>query len=177
MIPDMSALERWLFELLTVNADRLPPRWKRWLAMYYPDARVRKIFWQGTCVEMGEGTFANPGMVVVDDYLTGECLLVIGNHVSIAPCVVFIAYSYPTNSPAMLGHPYVAGRLVQRLKIVIEDHVWIGANATILPGVRIGRGAIIGAGTVVHQDVPPYAIVAGVPARFIHKLDPLPEGA
>lgn len=73
----------------------------------------------------------------------------------------------------MLAHPYIAGRLVHRLKIVVEDDVWIGANATILPGVRIGRGAIIGAGTVVNQDVPPY--IAGAPARFIPRLDPFPE--
>lgn len=80
MISRMAELEQWLFEVLTQYADHLPPRWKRWLAMYYPDARIRKVFWQRTCVEMGEGTFANPGMVAVDDYTTGECLLFIGNN-------------------------------------------------------------------------------------------------
>jgi acetyltransferase-like isoleucine patch superfamily enzyme len=50
---------------------------------------------------------------------------------------------------------------------VIEDHVWIGARAIISPGVRIGEGAVIGAGSVVTRDVEPYTIVAGNPARFI----------
>jgi acetyltransferase-like isoleucine patch superfamily enzyme len=50
---------------------------------------------------------------------------------------------------------------------VIEDDVWVGAGAVILPGVTIGRGAIVGAGAVVTRDVPPFAIVAGVPARFL----------
>jgi acetyltransferase-like isoleucine patch superfamily enzyme len=49
--------------------------------------------------------------------------------------------------------------------IRIEDDVWIGAHAVILPGVTIGRGAVVGAGSVVTHDVPPFAVVTGVPAR------------
>ncbi|MNI40841.1 Chloramphenicol acetyltransferase [compost metagenome] len=52
-------------------------------------------------------------------------------------------------------------------KIVIGNDVWIGANAVILPGVTLGDGAVIGAGAVVTKDVPPYAIVGGVPAKVI----------
>jgi virginiamycin A acetyltransferase len=52
-------------------------------------------------------------------------------------------------------------------KIIIENDVWIGSNVTILPSVRICNGAIIGAGAVVTRDVPPYAIVGGVPAHVI----------
>jgi maltose O-acetyltransferase len=51
--------------------------------------------------------------------------------------------------------------------VTIEDDVWIGARVIILQGVRIGKGAIIGAGAVVTKDVAPYSIVGGVPARFI----------
>jgi acetyltransferase-like isoleucine patch superfamily enzyme len=51
--------------------------------------------------------------------------------------------------------------------VVIEDHVDLGIGAIILPGVRIGRGAQIGAGSVVTKDVPPYAVAAGVPARVL----------
>ncbi|SDF71732.1 CatB-related O-acetyltransferase [Sporolituus thermophilus] len=51
--------------------------------------------------------------------------------------------------------------------ITIGNDVWIGANAIILDGISIGDGAIVGAGAVVNKDVPPYAIVAGVPARII----------
>lgn len=52
-------------------------------------------------------------------------------------------------------------------KVVIGNDVWIGAHTVILPGVNIGNGAIIGAGAVVTKDVPPYAIVGGVPAKII----------
>ena len=51
--------------------------------------------------------------------------------------------------------------------ITIEDDVWIGFGATILSGVTIGQGAVIAAGSVVTKDVPPYAIVGGVPAKVI----------
>jgi acetyltransferase-like isoleucine patch superfamily enzyme len=51
--------------------------------------------------------------------------------------------------------------------IVIEDDVWIGANTIVLPGVRIGRGSVIGAGSIVTKDVPPMVIAAGNPARVI----------
>jgi acetyltransferase-like isoleucine patch superfamily enzyme len=51
--------------------------------------------------------------------------------------------------------------------IVIEDDVWIGFNATILKGVTICKGAIIGAATVITKDVPPYAIMVGNPARQV----------
>lgn len=50
---------------------------------------------------------------------------------------------------------------------IIEDDVWIGSNSTIFAGVRVGVGAIIGAGAVVTKDVPPYAIVVGVPAKIL----------
>ncbi|EGQ7964052.1 CatB-related O-acetyltransferase [Vibrio vulnificus] len=52
-------------------------------------------------------------------------------------------------------------------RIIIGNDVWIGANVSILPGVKIGDGAVLAAGAVVNKDVPPYAIVGGVPARII----------
>ena len=51
--------------------------------------------------------------------------------------------------------------------IVVENDVWIGSGVILLPGVRIGRGSIIGAGAVVSRDIPPYSLAVGVPARVI----------
>ena len=51
--------------------------------------------------------------------------------------------------------------------VIIEDDVWIGTRAIILPGTRIGKGSIIGAGSVVTKDVPQYSIVGGNPARIL----------
>ncbi|HAA26469.1 MAG TPA: acyltransferase [Cyanobacteria bacterium UBA8553] len=64
----------------------------------------------------------------------------------------------------------IDGQLLAR-PIRIERNVWIGFDACVLPGVTIGEGAIVGARSVVTQDVPPYSVVAGNPARLIKKLD------
>lgn len=53
--------------------------------------------------------------------------------------------------------------------IIIEDDVWLGANVTVVGGVRIGAGSVVAAGAVVVRDVEPYSVVAGVPARFIRR--------
>jgi len=55
--------------------------------------------------------------------------------------------------------------------VIVEDDVIIGANAVILEGVRVGKGAVVAAGAVVINDVEPYSVVAGVPARFVKKVD------
>ncbi|MCS7174313.1 2,3,4,5-tetrahydropyridine-2,6-dicarboxylate N-acetyltransferase [Pseudothermotoga sp.] len=55
--------------------------------------------------------------------------------------------------------------------VVVEDDVMIGANAVVLEGVRVGRGAVVAAGAVVINDVEPYTVVAGVPARFVKRVD------
>ncbi|MBW7992316.1 MAG: acyltransferase, partial [Planctomycetes bacterium] len=65
--------------------------------------------------------------------------------------------------------PWGEARIIK--PVVIEDYVWVGMNASILPGVTIGEGAIIGMGTVVPKDVPPLAIVVGNPARIVGHRD------
>jgi acetyltransferase-like isoleucine patch superfamily enzyme len=59
--------------------------------------------------------------------------------------------------------------------VVIEDHVWIGSKAVILPGVRIGSRAVIGAGSIVTKDIPPRCVAAGNPARVLRHLTELDE--
>ena len=89
--------------------------------------------------------------------------ITIGNGVFIGPKSNLITINHdpnPDNRSATYGRP-----------IVIEDKVWIGINSTILPGVKIGYGAIVGAQSVVTHDVPPMTIVAGNPARVIKKID------
>ena len=98
----------------------------------------------------------------VDVYLNASrgCIR-IGNYVAIAPKSQIYSYS----------NDYQAGRRIvdcyRVADVTIEDDVWIGAGSIILPGVTIGTGAIVGAGSVVKRDVPSYAIVAGSPARQI----------
>jgi acetyltransferase-like isoleucine patch superfamily enzyme len=57
--------------------------------------------------------------------------------------------------------------------VIVEDHVWIGSKAIVLPGVRIGSRAVIGAGSIVTKDIPPRCVAAGNPARVIRRLTEL----
>lgn len=89
--------------------------------------------------------------------------ITLGNDVLVGPKVNIITINHdpdPENRSATYGRP-----------VVIDDKVWIGINATILPGVKIGYGAIIGANSVVTKDVPPMTVVAGNPARTIKTIN------
>ena len=88
----------------------------------------------------------------------------IGNHCQIAQYCSLIAANHETETEGWMHH---APLDTHRSGIDIEDDVWIGANAVILPGVKVGRGAVVGAGAVVTKSVPPYAIVVGNPARVV----------
>ena len=66
--------------------------------------------------------------------------------------------------------PPALRRLVSKGEVIIEDNVWIGDKVAILSGVRIGKGSVIGANSVVTKDVPPYTIVAGCPAKIIRNM-------
>jgi acetyltransferase-like isoleucine patch superfamily enzyme len=65
-----------------------------------------------------------------------------------------------------LSRPIAKQGLVRK-SVVIEDDVWIGGRVNILAGVTVGRGSVVAAGAVVTHDVPPYSVVAGVPAKVI----------
>ena len=83
----------------------------------------------------------------------------IGNDVMMGPDVIICTQNHRYTRETYEG--YV------RKPVIIEDGVWIGYRVIILPGVTVGRNAIIGAGAVVTKDVPSYAVVGGVPARVL----------
>jgi len=89
--------------------------------------------------------------------------IVLGNDVSVGPNVVIRASDHVTSEMdlPMRDQGHTGG------EIIIEDNVWIGANVTIVGGVRIQQGAVVAAGGVVTRDVEPNTIVGGVPARKI----------
>lgn len=89
--------------------------------------------------------------------------ITIGDHVFLAPKVNLVTLNHdlePENRETTIAKP-----------IIIEDYAWVGINSTILPGVTVGRNAVVAAGSVVTKNVVPNTIVAGNPARFLKKID------
>jgi galactoside O-acetyltransferase len=96
--------------------------------------------------------------------LCGPHGIEIGNYVMLGPNVVIAEGNHEYRD---LSKPMLLAGAVSAGKIIIEDDVWICANCTITDNVTIGKGAIIGANSVVTKNVPPYSIYAGVPAKKI----------
>ena len=94
----------------------------------------------------------------------------IGNDVLIASGVYISDHSHGLTDYSDIEFPPALRRVSSKGPVIIEDNVWIGEGACVLPGVHIGRNAIVGANAVVTRNVPAYAIVGGVPARLIKKL-------
>jgi maltose O-acetyltransferase len=93
----------------------------------------------------------------------------IGDHVMMGPDVTILTSNHRYDR---LDTPMIDQGGTDHQPVTIEDDVWIGTHTIILPGVRVGNGAVVGAGSVVTKDVPSYAIVAGNPARLIKYRQP-----
>jgi acetyltransferase-like isoleucine patch superfamily enzyme len=106
----------------------------------------------GNRCAFGQGTF-----------LTAGGGITIGNYVATGPDVKIWSVNHKFGDPEA---PWME-QGYEKVPVVIEDDVWIGANCFIKPGVRIGKGAIISAGTVLSKSVPEFAIVAGNPGRVV----------
>lgn len=140
-----------------------------------PSHHVRRFFYRLCGVKIGKGSTIHMGAVFYDSrnvsigedtiigenaVLDGRDKLAIGNHVDIASEVMIY------NSEHNLQDPNFSP--IER-EVVIEDYVFIGPRAIILPGVHIGRGAVVAAGAVVTKNVLENSIVGGVPAKEISK--------
>lgn len=111
---------------------------------------------------IGVGTMINRGCRFYASHHYPDVRIRIGNHVAVAPEVSFFAAGHDYTN---LSLPDIAS------SITVGDYVWIGGRSIILGGVTIGEGAVIAAGSVVTRDIPPYTVVAGVPAHVIKKRE------
>jgi len=114
----------------------------------------------GQNIYLGDHVFLNVLCTILD---SNEVR--IGNHVMIGPSVQIY-----TAAHLLQAEPRNRGLEVAK-PIVVEDNVWIGGGAILLPGVSIGRNAVVGAGAVVSRTVPANTVVAGNPARVIREID------
>ncbi len=167
-------------EILGKGTNRLKNIWLDfWLLCLYeiginvPFHSVRNFFYRMSGMKIGKNSyvhmwarFYNPagieigqGTIIGDHaFLDGRAPLKIGNHVDIASHVLIYNSEHDLNSEGF-------DPIEQPVKI--EDYVFIGPRAVILPGVKIGKGAVVAAGAVVTKDVAEFEVVGGVPAKVI----------
>ena len=164
--------------------------------VFYPETKIHNLQFNSNCIKLGNSSHIR-GILLVYKFggnitIGSNCYvgentriisadsIIIGNDVLISHNVNII-----DTSSHELDHLERAERYIQMINdghwsskgnlltapIIIDDHAWINFNVTILRGVHIGKGAIIGAGSVVTKDVPPFTLFAGNPAREIKKLN------
>ncbi|MBT2290574.1 CatB-related O-acetyltransferase [Paenibacillus albidus] len=141
----------------------------RWRSNNTHNSTIPKRYFDDRIVKVGRFTY---GTLNVYEYGAENERLIIGDFVSISSEVKFIlggnhrmdtisTFPFKVKLIGDKNESYTKG------EIIVEDDVWIGMNAIVLSGVRIGQGAVIAAGSVVTSDVPAYSIVGGNPARII----------
>lgn len=103
-------------------------------------------------------------------HITAVNGIYIGNNVRMGKGILITDNAHGASDRALLDMSPRERPLVSKGKVVIEDNVWLGEKCSVMPGVTVGRGAIIAAGAVVTHDVPPYCVAGGNPAKVIKKL-------
>lgn len=185
---DNPRLKRWI-DWLIMNQIQTRPRWYiRMLAPLYQKRGKQSVIHSSVRMDtppyrrfcLGNRSVIESFCCVnnaMGDVLIGHntrigihCTIIgpvsIGSHVNLAQGIVVTALNHNFSNRDVL----ISQQGVSTNDIMIDDDVWIGANAVILPGVKIGRHAVVAAGAVVTTDVEPYTLVAGVPAHKIKNI-------
>ena len=181
-------IKRWT-EMLIMNPRLSRPRWYvRGLAPLYQHRGRHSIIYSSVrmdtppfrkfslgedsviesfaCINnaVGDIVIGNHSRVGIHSIVIGP--VSIGSHVQLAQGVVVTGLNHIFSNPSIP----IDMQGVETKMVEISDDVWIGANATILPGVKIGQHCVVAAGAVVCSDVPAHCVVAGVPAKVIKQL-------
>lgn len=135
------------------------------IIQYFPLNRAR-IFGLKMCgFQVGKYVYIGPDLIIASPISEKSCNLIIGDRVAIGPRVTIVLSSDANWSNLMQHIDFV------KSTVTLGDDCWVGAGAIILPGVKIGKMAIVGAGAVVVKDVDDFTVVAGVPAKVIKRLN------
>lgn len=141
---------------------------RKWIKLHRESDSCPMNMFPLECVEIGKNSYGELNVITFNN----KTKLKIGNYVSIAQNVYFMldvehymghVSTYPFRAELLKRQP----EAFSKGDIIVGDDVWIGRGVTILSGIAIGQGAVVASGAVVTKDVPPYAIVGGVPAKII----------
>lgn len=136
----------------------------KYIAKLSPGYGLRIWFLRKCNYHIGNKVYIGEDLIIIDDLKDTSTNLFIGDRVAVSPRVTLVLHTKPNWSRIA---DYVDSK---KGKIVIEKDAWIGTGAVILPEIKVGEGAVVGANSVVTKDVPPYTIVGGVPAKKIKRV-------
>ena len=152
------------YEINSLHPDDLETRLKLMKELFgsmgenvWMEPPIRMAYGANTTI--GNNVYINFNLTIVDDYK-----VTIGNNVMFGPNVTIAVTSHPVHPKRRLEGGMFA------LPVVIEDDVWIGSGAIIVPGVTIKKGSVIGAGSVVTKDVPENVIAVGNPCKVLRQI-------
>lgn len=117
---------------------------------------------------IGKDVYIGEDLIIIDE-LEEKGYLKVGDRVAIAERVTLVISSRPNFSRIA---PYVS---TAHGPIIIEDDAWLGTGSIIMPNIKIGQGAVVGAHSLVTKDVPPFTVVVGIPAKPLKKIE-FPQG-
>jgi maltose O-acetyltransferase len=154
-VPSFTLRHLWYRRVLGIQIGRNAAVHLDAHVLFYSPREIRRIG-----VRIGRNTRIDRNCT-----LDARSPLEIGENVAISSDVMILAGTHDVNDPKF------APSEVGPWAVTIEDYVWIGTRAMILPGLTVGRGAVVAAGSVVTKDVPPLTVVAGSPAKPIGMRD------
>jgi acetyltransferase-like isoleucine patch superfamily enzyme len=146
------------------------PRGLRWRVLRALGMDVQRssinahVFLGGRGISIGRDVFVN-----YDVFIDNAAPVSIGDRVSFGQGVRIVTGTHTMGTDDRRAGPYTSA------PVRVEEGAWVGAYATLLPGVTVGRGALVAAGALVTKDVPPDTLVAGVPAAIVRELPPLEQ--
>jgi maltose O-acetyltransferase len=143
---------------------RIRRRLLKFLARQLPGYQLRSALLKAAGYKIGRDVYIGEALIIIDE-LDEDGYLQIGDRVSLAERVTLVIASRPNFSRIAPYAPTAHG------PITIEDDAWLGTGSIIMPNITIGRGSVVGAASFVNRDVPPFTIVAGIPAKPLRKID------
>jgi len=139
-------------------------RFLKSLAKIIPGYPLRIRLLRAAGYRIGKDVYIGEDLIIIDE-LEEIGYLYIGNRVSIAERVTLVISSRPNFSPNSKYFPTSHG------PIIIEDDAWLGTGVIVMPNIKIGKGAVIGAHSLVTKDVSPFTIMMGIPAKPYKTID------
>lgn len=155
-----SAKEHGYKSFLWYGLARLKDHFLNYGSRTFPwnGARIRMQRWRG--VNIGKNVHLGTDVTIDNPF---PYFVTVEDGVSLAGNISILTHNKPLEFHIPCSESYVA-------PVVIRKNAWVAVNVTILPGVEIGEGAIVAAGSIVNKDVPPLVMVAGIPAKFIKDM-------